>query len=876
MKKIYATLILALIIGNVKSQTGVTNYTISGSTGIIHNCLKVDGSGNKWFGTNRGLIKFDGTIFTQYDTLNSGLQNEWVNDVAFDGAGNMWVGTRKGLTKFDGTNWTTYNIGNSNIPNDTVYCILPQGSSIYIGTKNGVGVFNGTAWTVYNSTNSGLSTRIVNCLAIDLSNDLYVGTNVGLFRKSGSVWISNFNGSAYYPASIAGVRTIYVDANNTKWLGGIGFIYTLTGNSLIDINNTFTNCGYIFNNTNNYSIIKGPLGGVMFTGNQGTVEIVGGQVYFYSGANLGRYLANDNAGLIWGIPYSGTTISSFNYLNYSLTNPIQPTSSLAHQDAFLDVNKVKAQLMNRGDMFWDIFGTSNARYEVPKGTGRNAQFASALWIGGIDNGGLLHEAAMTYRQIGGDYFTGPLDTINGTTDSVTSASFDRMWKLNKLNIAEFRNQFSLGNVQNGTYAVDSNIITWPAIGTGNYTRKMALFVDVNNDGLYKPLVDGDYPLIKGDQMIYWIFNDNLASHTETGALPLKVEIHASAYAFACPHITDSLDVLNYTTFYNYKIFNRSTDNYHQTYIGFWDDADLGFYGDDYTACNPSKNYGMILNGTATDGSGQTSAYGIKPPMNSSVILNGPLAEPNDSIDNNNNGIVDEAGEKNLMTSFIYFNNTFSPVNGNPTSAPMYYNYMHAYWGDSTHVTYGGNGTTVGAIHYNFMFDGALNDTIGWTEMTSGNVPSDRRFVMGCGPFNLNAGASVEFDMAQVFTRDTISTYSIRNLYEKNRDDVRRVQQWFAVDSFPSCLDLYAGVNESRMNSEEIGIYPNPTSGVFQISDSRFQIKSIKVMNILGETIYQSQINNQQSTIDLRGVDKGIYFVQVHTESGSVNKKIVIE
>ncbi|MEI6489863.1 MAG: hypothetical protein WCP52_12920, partial [Bacteroidota bacterium] len=164
---------------------------------------------------------------------------------------------------------------------------------------------------------------------------------------------------------------------------------------------------------------------------------------------------------------SGTTISSFNYLNYSLTNPIQPTSSLAHQDAFLDVNKVKAQLMNRGDMFWDIFGTSNAKYEVPKGTGRNAQFASALWIGGLDNGGLLHEGAQTYRQTGSDYFTGPLDTITGTTDSIVSNQFDRLWKIDKITINQFRHQFSLGNVQNGTYAVDSNIITWPAIGTGN-------------------------------------------------------------------------------------------------------------------------------------------------------------------------------------------------------------------------------------------------------------------------------------------------------------------------------------------------------------------------------------------------------------------------
>ena len=442
---------------------------------------------------------------------------------------------------------------------------------------------------------------------------------------------------------------------------------------------------------------------------------------------------------------------------------------------------------------------------------------------------------------------------------------------------QFRLQFSVGNVQNGTYAVDSNIITWPAIGTGNYTRKLAPFVDVNHDGLYRPLIDGDYPLIKGDQMVYWIFNDNLYPHTETGGLPLKVEIHASAYAFACPHITDSLDVLNYTTFYNYKIFNRSTDSYHQVYIGYWDDADLGYAFDDYVGCNPSKNYGMIVNGDSLDGTGQPGAYGIKPPMNSSVILNGPLAEPNDSIDNNNNGIVDEVGEKNLMTSFMYFNNNWNPINGNPASAHMYYNYTHSLWGDSTHLTYGSDGLT-GSAPVNFVFSGNLNDTIGWTEATAHFIPAEMRFVMGCGPFNLYAGQSVEFDMAQVFTRDTISAYDLGNLYEKNRDDVRRVQQWFAVDSFPSCLDLYAGINEPTLHENNlITISPNPSSGIFMVTSAGIKLRSVRVFNLVGEEIWNEIINTREAMIDLSKEAKGIYFVQMIDENNNrVNKKIVVE
>ena len=53
----------------------------------------------------------------------------------------------------------------------------------------------------------------------------------------------------------------------------------------------------------------------------------------------------------------------------------------------LDINNVKAGLMNGGDMWWDLVG--NAKYEVPKGGGVHSLFASALWLGGIDNKGIL-------------------------------------------------------------------------------------------------------------------------------------------------------------------------------------------------------------------------------------------------------------------------------------------------------------------------------------------------------------------------------------------------------------------------------------------------------------------------------------------------------
>ena len=54
---------------------------------------------------------------------------------------------------------------------------------------------------------------------------------------------------------------------------------------------------------------------------------------------------------------------------------------------FLDINQVKAGVYNRGDMHWNM-NTGNASYEVPVGSGAHSDFATGLWIGGIDAGNI--------------------------------------------------------------------------------------------------------------------------------------------------------------------------------------------------------------------------------------------------------------------------------------------------------------------------------------------------------------------------------------------------------------------------------------------------------------------------------------------------------
>jgi hypothetical protein len=897
MKTKLLALICFVYIAFANAQNGFSIYHIpltGASTAPDHKSgLAIDPTGNKWvcFLYN-GLGKFDGSSWTFYNIHNSGLASDTVLAVAFDGANKTWIGTAKGACSFNGSSWATYTTANSGIAGNVVTAINVQGRNIWFGTNAGLSVFDGTTWSTFSKSNSGLVSDTVNTIVFEPNGNLWIGTAKGLSEMQATVWTTWLKNS--------NIKSICIDASGTKWIGRLGAnsfygppaVYTLSGNTVTPVSQVLSQ-GPATIATSVTSLCRGPHGGVMMDAlGGGGLASVGSlleatplKTYMYVDTLLqwNNYSAFDaKTGKIWFVNWYGSGpragLISFDASKY--TDLLEGLNYDNCKD--LDVNEVRATMMVRGDMDWNHV---SAHYEVPKGSGANAIFASALWIGGLDMAESLHQAAMTYRQNGYDYWPGPLDTISGGTDSASAAAYDKIWKIDKFKVQEFIHYFNTGAVHAGTYIPADDILSWPARGNGKNTRNMAPFVDVNHNGIYDPMTGGDYPEIKGDQMLYWIFNDNLGKHTETGGAPLKVEVHASAYAYYCPNIADSDKVLNYTTFYNYQIYNRSAQNYHKVELGMWEDCDLGAYYDDYVGCFPAGNYGYVYNGALCDGHGSQGEYGCKPPMLSTVILNGPPAVPGDGIDNNNNGIIDEPGERNLMTGFTYYNNDFNPVNGNPgsgiTNHPIiyrpqsFYEYSTGRWGDSTQITYGGDGVG-GTVPTPFMFPNFYSDTTGWSERTAPNSPGDRRFLISCGPFNLKADSMVSFDYAVVFTRDTNLVPNSQAFFMKNKSDNQKVVSWFEQHNAPSCTGFYLGIEDGQKQKPSLEVYPNPADNALSVNYTSGQgVFKISAYDITGkEVIALTQLSEGLHTLDISALTEGIYFLRVQDKDGISCKKFI--
>jgi hypothetical protein len=536
----------------------------------------------------------------------------------------------------------------------------------------------------------------------------------------------------------------------------------------------------------------------------------------------------------------------------------------------LKVNNVRATLLAGGDMWWDL---DAAQYEVPVGSNKNSLFAGAIWMGGVDETGNLKVAAMTYRQTGIDYWTGPINQSTGGISNSECNKWDKHFTINRTEVEEYLAALNAGE----NPPVPPSMANYPAHGDVEQGQSyyLAPFYDANNDGDYNP-TDGDYPdyaigdqsscdaELFGDETVWWVFNDVGNVHTETGAEAIGIEVHAQAFGFS------SNDEINDMTFYNYKIINRSSFQLNDTYFGMWVDPDLGNYTDDFVGCDVARGLGYCYNGDEND-EGELG-YGTTPPAVGVDFFKGPTADDGDEVDNDRDGITDEVGEEIIMSKFVYYNNDFSDI-GNPENGSDVYNYLRGIWKDGSPMQYGGNGWgpsgTTNGIACDFMFPGTSDltnywGTNGtavpeWSETTANNSPSDRRFLQSAGPFTMEPGAVNTVTVGVVWARASEGEGALASIERlKAADDKAQVlfDNCFQVLNGPDAPDLEITEMSNALifkltNSPSSNNYKNTYQEVDPLIippvnenwDSLFRFQGYQVYQLANATVSASELDD---------------------------------
>ncbi len=554
-----------------------------------------------------------------------------------------------------------------------------------------------------------------------------------------------------------------------------------------------------------------------------------------------------------------TILMKNSLLSFSTATLLLFSSDCMAQPAFptieyLDVNNLRVSQLVHGDMWWHP-GVSQGQAEFPVGSGNHVSNAAAIWMAGYDSQSQLRVSAQTYRQAGNDYWPGPILGSTPLTHA-ESETWAKIWKIEKADIDNFL-QTSPHTIAN----TPSGILTWPAKGNpyaeGNnntpltINNELADFVDVNSDGMYDPLA-GDHPRLRGDQMLFYVFNDFGPGHGQTNGMPLEVEVHAYVYGFKRNTLVDNV------VFYDFEITNKGALDLDSFVVGFYADLDLGYFGDDMIGFDSSRRLGIVYNGLPQDG---PPGYGNDLPMAGIRILQMPGTDC---------ALPGPAG------GFMYYNNTTDPQTGNPSTATHFNNYLRGHWRDGTPVTndYAGpgtpsNGTGAGPVT-RYVFNGELGDDNTWNECSAGNSPDDRRIIIASSSSTLASNEKTKLAMALV-----VSPLAPNNgCPTGNFNDIRIVSDT-AQEVY--CNWVAAGVQLPASQKDLLKLYPNPVKDELTIDIKEAVGLDLRIYDAMGRIVkVEHKHEGERIRLNTGDLVPGVYHVRLKNKEAEYKASFVKE
>ncbi|MCW3805362.1 hybrid sensor histidine kinase/response regulator transcription factor [Plebeiibacterium marinum] len=165
-------------------------------------------------------------------TIEDGLLSSLVNKIYQDKHGYIWIGTENGLSKYDGIHFNNYQYrphDNNCLSSSIIYDIIQDADlNLYIGTVNGLNKIEADGGKIifmpliYNGQELEV---VVNKLLIDDWNNLWIGTNKGLFiynLNKGSFEDDLFNRDINFE-----VKDLCIDKYKNIWLTGREGVYKI-------------------------------------------------------------------------------------------------------------------------------------------------------------------------------------------------------------------------------------------------------------------------------------------------------------------------------------------------------------------------------------------------------------------------------------------------------------------------------------------------------------------------------------------------------------------------------------------------------------------------------------------------------------------------
>jgi hypothetical protein len=181
-----------------------------------------------------------------------------------------------------------------------------------------------------------------------------------------------------------------------------------------------------------------------------------------------------------------------------------------------------------------------------------------------------------------------------------------------------------------------------------------------------------------------------------------------------------------------------------------------------------------------------------------------------------------------------------------------------------------------------IYQGGSTQLVTWDVNGTDTFPINTQYVSIM--LSIDGGYTFPFSLLQSTSNNGSAYVTLPNIYTNTaRIKVQAVNniyfdvnlQNFQITSILSSLDV-------DLNSALINIYPNPSGNIFNI---KFTIKKVlnlkfRVLNALGEELVSENleqfIGEYTKQINLQDNAKGIYFLEIETDDGVINKKLILQ
>lgn len=517
------------------------------------------------------------------------------------------------------------------------------------------------------------------------------------------------------------------------------------------------------------------------------------------------------------------------------------------QGQLINLNNIYCNVSANGSLFqnenaWALCNIKDASFN-------SVMFTGHLWLAAIENNNLYtatqdYYLAQDLNYGASDFHFGPV--ANDQNLSAYVNRYNRVWKMDRSMIDQH-----IQNYNDPNYQILNEILEWPAHGdtSNGEAWLLAPFADLNANQEYEPLL-GEYPIIRGDQTIYCIFNESDRHQPRTNLSDMGFEVHLQVYAYD----TTSLAALNNALFFNYRIINRSNFNYESVYASQWYDSDLGYSFDDICGSDSSLALSYTYNADSIDGPGV--GFGANPPAVGFSLLNA------------------NAG------GAMYYNNSGGfngPIATTDPSLPVHWkNLMQNRWRDGSHLSLenpsglfnlaNGDGfdTSQAATASNW----AYNDQDNWycSPLNTG----DKRQMLNVSPQALAAGDTLCIDLLLSYARD-LNDGNPFAAVDKMKNEVGALQAFWQNRNF-TCSENFVNLKETA-SSLQNEVYPNPFVDELNISWNSLHKGIFKLYNAQGSLMMEGAINSPNASFSLKSLEAGVYLLYLQ-EKGSSNSQCI--